>query len=180
MGHVAQNLFNQGFKVLYEGKLASFLLKSSRRATNLGIARELKRNHSDDQIDNEINCILSAMDIDDDFQPPMPSAPSPTLSRSQSQSPIPSDSSDHSTTSNSSSLDSEIKENEECEDYSNVKACSGSDLTPIIDEESGKLLTDWYEREELDEDPEDVDEDDDEGDVLKSYSDHEGNWSDDD
>lgn len=35
MGHAAEDLFNEGFQTLYEGKLASFLSESKRWATNL-------------------------------------------------------------------------------------------------------------------------------------------------
>ncbi len=63
---------------------------------------------------------------------------------------------------------------------SHNKVRSGSDLTAIMDKETGRLSADWDDEEDFDNDMDKVDNENasDEEDVLKSYLDDETYWSD--
>lgn len=93
--HAVENLFDWGFEVLQDDKIPTFLAKSTRCAQVLKLVNELKKTHSDKRIDEEIDHILTTMDINNNapFSVLQPTSPN--------QSPLPT--TDNNSVSNSGS-----------------------------------------------------------------------------
>ncbi|KAF7372415.1 hypothetical protein MVEN_00102700 [Mycena venus] len=166
MGHAAVNQFDRGYQRLEDGKLAEYLQQSAQYAELLLEMEVLRGNipapqliaiHTPEPKLEKPNSPTPSSDYHHSHPPsPVPDrepySPAHSLSRSLSASNRSSPSSTRSFRSSASAAShaaADCVEEWDTIDHSDEPLQSGSDLTVIVDPETGRLLDDWYEPEEF-------------------------------
>ncbi|KAJ7697655.1 hypothetical protein B0H17DRAFT_1130259 [Mycena rosella] len=145
MGHAAVNQFDRGYQRLEEDKLEEYLQRNAEYADLLREMEVLRGNLPDNRPLSSANSPTPSSDSDSptpssDSNSPAPSSPSSQSARSS-----------RSAGSAASRAAADCVEEWDTVDHSDEPLHSGSDLTVIVDPETGQLNNDWYEPDEFEE-----------------------------
>ncbi|KAJ7811583.1 hypothetical protein B0H13DRAFT_2383779 [Mycena leptocephala] len=156
MGHAAVNQFDRGYQRLEDEKLADYLEHSAEYANLLREMEVLRGNIPSTSIPSpnppsKSNSPTPSSDSAENAGMHSNSVPSPTPESDRGfNSPVPSSArSGHSSASAASRAAADCVEEWDTADHSDEPLLSGSDLTVIVDPETGRLNDDWYEPEEF-------------------------------
>jgi hypothetical protein len=151
MGHAAVNQFDRGYQRLENGKLAEYLEHSAEYAKLLHEMEILRGNIPSRDAPSKSDSPTPSSDSSDDAGAHSNTVPSPTPESDRgNDSPTPSSvRSARSSASAASLAAADCVEEWDTVDHSDELLFSGSDLTVIIDPETGVLNDDWYEPEEF-------------------------------